>query len=202
MGPGSSLQRQPSGWAIAPGSSGAAGAAAGTAASGGLSSARPGAPSTRGPGQGHSQLREGDNSTWREPRAPEPRHWPQTFGVPGEEGTLAGLGDQGLQQPDAGQPAKTRLSLGQAVRVLPGLLATPGLHAWFFSGPRLQPPACWPHPACTPGSSLGRGFSPRPAGRTQPARLVLLWAEASAAAFPTSDHQVPGDVKWPVGSTC
>ena len=129
---------------------------------------------------GHSQLREGGNSTWREPGALQPRHWPQTFGVPGGEGTLVGLRAQGLQQPDVGQPAKTHLSPGQAVLVRPGLLATPSLHTRFFSGLRLQPPACWPHPACTPGSSLDGGFSPRPAGRTQPAHLVLLWAEASA----------------------
>ena len=51
------------------------------------------------------------------------------------------------------QPAHPVLLWAEASA--PGLLAAPSLHAWFFSGRRLQPPACWPHPACTPGSSLG-----------------------------------------------
>ena len=139
VGPGSSLQRQLSGWAIAPGSGGTAGAAAGTAASGGLSSARPGAPRPCGSGQGHSQPREGGHGSLERTRSPAaPPLAPGLWG-PRRGGDTGGPGTQGHQQPDVGQPAKTRLSPGQAVWVpRPSLLAAHSLHSRFFSRPRFS----------------------------------------------------------------
>lgn len=139
VGPGSSLQRLLSGWAIAPGSGGQQGQQQGPQLREACPLPGQAPPGPGALGRGTASRRKGATAPWRGPGAPQPHHWPQVFRVPGGEGILAGPGTQGHQQPDAGQPAKTRLSPGQAVWVpRPGLLAAHSLHSRFFSRPRFS----------------------------------------------------------------